>query len=34
MAAKCILADEVDMGDTIYIDVAGTELTAVVKHQA
>ena len=32
MAAKCILADEVDMGDTIYIDVAGTELTAVVKH--
>ena len=34
MAAKCILADEVEMGDTIYIDVAGTELTAVVKHQA
>ena len=34
MAAKCILADVVDMGDTIYIDVAGTELTAVVKHQA
>ena len=34
MAAKCILADEVDMGDSIYIDVAGTELTAVVKHQA
>ena len=34
MAAKCILADEVDMGDTIYIDVAGTELTAVVKQQA
>lgn len=34
MAAKCILADEVDMGDTIYIDVAGTELTAVVKHKA
>ncbi len=34
MAAKCILADEVDMGDTIYIDVAGAELTAVVKHQA
>ena len=34
MAAKCILADEVDMGDTIYIDVAGTELTAAVKHQA
>ncbi len=34
MAAKCILADEVDMGDTIYIDVAGSELTAVVKHQA
>ena len=34
MAAKCILADEVDMGDTIYIDVAGPELTAVVKHQA
>ncbi len=22
-AAKCILADEVDMGDTIYIDVKG-----------
>ena len=34
MVAKCILADEVDMGDSIYIDVAGTELTAVVKHQA
>ena len=34
MAAKCILADEVEMGDVIYIDVAGTELTAVVKHEA
>ena len=34
MAAKCILADEVEMGDVIYIDVAGSELTAVVKHEA
>ncbi len=34
MAAKCILADEVEMGDVIYIDVAGCELTAVVKHEA
>ena len=34
MAAKCILADEVEMGNVIYIDVAGSELTAVVKHEA
>ena len=34
MAAKCILADEVEMGDVIYVDVAGCELTAVVKHEA
>ena len=34
MAAKCILADEVEMGDVIYIDVAGSELTAVEKHEA
>ena len=34
MAAKCILADEVEMGDVIYIDLAGCELTAVLKHEA
>ncbi len=33
MAAKCILADQVDMGDVILIDVCGNELTATVKHR-
>ena len=32
MAARCILADEVDMGDVIYIDVSGEGLQADVHH--
>ena len=32
MAARCILADAVDMGDVIYIDVSGEGLQADVHH--
>ncbi|MDD6194291.1 MAG: ATP-dependent chaperone ClpB, partial [Lachnospiraceae bacterium] len=33
MAAKCILADQVRLGDTIYIDVVNGELEATVKSR-
>ena len=33
LSAKLILADEVQMGDVIYIDVAENKLTAVAKHK-
>ena len=32
MAAKCILADQVNLGDTIYIDVNGDGLYATVRR--
>ena len=32
MAAKCILADQVRLGDTIYIDVVNGELEAGVQR--
>ena len=33
MAAKCILSDQVRLGDTIYIDVVNDELAATVKSR-
>ncbi|MEE1077563.1 MAG: ATP-dependent chaperone ClpB [Agathobacter sp.] len=32
MAAKCILADEVNVGDTIFIDVVDQKLVSMVKN--
>ena len=32
LSAKLILADEVQMGDIIYIDVVDEKLTAIAKH--
>ena len=33
LSAKLILADEVQMGDVIYIDVADDRLTAIARHK-
>ena len=33
LSAKLILADEVQMGDIIYIDVVENKLTAIARHK-